>query len=112
MTLATLLNRTVTVQRRAVTDTDVYGNDTVELTSVAIVNGYIEQTDAAEVTIDRTTYTTTHLVMLDAGTDVRGGDRLVCDGVSYEVIGPPDRPYNPRARATSHIECRARVVTG
>jgi head-tail adaptor len=112
MTLATLLNQTVTVQRRSAGTDDVYGNETMGLTSVAVVQGYVEQTDQTEVLDDRETYLSTHLVLLEAGTPVEAGDRLVVDEVGYEVLGPPFRPYNPRTRTVPHVECRARLVEG
>lgn len=111
MSLATLLNRQITVQRRSVDDTDQYGNDVQSLAAVEIVGGYIEQTEAVEVVIDRETYVTTHLVMIEAGVNIDGADRVIDDdGIAYEIVGPPHSVRNPRTRRVSHVECRARVA--
>lgn len=112
MTLARLLNKTVTVQRRLLGSDDVYGNETQDVVVVGDVGGYIEQTDETEIRDDRATYISTHLVLLEADTQVGPNDRLEIDGVGYEVIGQPFRPWNPRTRTVPHVECRVRVVEG
>lgn len=112
MTLANLLKQSLTVQRWGVTGTDDYGNDVYGVSSSTTVSGYLQQTEAQEVTLDRQTYISDWLVVLPAGTGLDANDRIVYGGVTYEVIGPPADEWNPRLGVTDHREARLRVVSG
>lgn len=47
-----------------------------------------------------------------AGTTVTGWDRFVDDqGAEYAFVGTPERKWNPRARAYSHVEATLRRAT-
>lgn len=112
MTLAALLNQPLTIQRRASTSTDEYGDDVPGTVSTVETHGYVEQTEATEVTVDRETYRTDWLVVLPAGTPIDGSDRIIHGARLLEVIGSPHEAWNPHRRAVDHIEARAREVTG
>lgn len=113
MSLEQLLNQPLTLIHRGQTGTDQYGNDVAGTTSTEGIVGYIEQTDATELTVDRETYTSNHRAFLPADTQVTASDQLTDDqGNTYEVIGPPDTAYNPRLRKVSHIVAHLRVTTG
>lgn len=112
MSLAGLLNQPLTIQRRGSTSRDEYGNDVPGTISTVEVDGYVEQTAATEITVDRETYTTDWLVVLPAGTPIDGSDRIVHGGKLLEVIGSPHEAWNPRRRMVDHIEARCRESDG
>jgi hypothetical protein len=114
MSLSALLKQPLSVQHFAPTGAhDDYGNEIVaQVGSPTTVNGYLEQTEEREITLNRETYITDWLAILPAGTVIDGNDRITFGGATYEVIGPPDRKWNPRLGAESHVEAHLRVVTG
>lgn len=112
MSIARLLNQSLTIQRRSSTSTDEYGNEVHTTTTSTVTVGYVEQATAEEVTVDRETYVTDWRVFLPAGTAVDGSDRIVYGSKTLEVVGAPHEVWNPRTRTTHHIEARAREVTG
>lgn len=113
MSFAGLLNQPLTIQHRSDTGpTDDYGNLAPGTTSVDETTGYVEQTEAQEITVDRQTYRTDWRVFLAAGVSVDASDRIVYGSRTFEVIGSPHEVWNPRSRVVHHIEVRAREVTG
>jgi hypothetical protein len=113
MTLAGLLNQPLTIQRRGVVSTDPdYGNDVPGTTSTVATVGYVEQTVATEIIVDRETYVTDWLVVLPAGTAVDASDRIVHGSKTLEVIGSPHEAWNPRRAMVSQVECRCRETAG
>lgn len=107
-----LLKQSQTLRHMGVTGQDDYGNDVYGVVSTGTVLGYLEQTEAREITLDRETYISDWLDVLPAGTTVDANDEIVYGGVTYEVIGPPDHVWDPRLGAEDHIECRLRVTSG
>lgn len=108
-----LLNQPLTIERRGTTSVDPdYGNDVPGTVSLVATEGYVEQTDAQEITVDRETYRTDWRVFLPAGTAVDGSDRIIHGSRTLEVIGAPHEVWNPRTRVVHHIEVRAREATG
>lgn len=107
-----LLRQPLTIGRWGVTGQDGYGNDVYGVVSSSTVNGYLEQTDAREVTLNRQTYISDWLALLPAGTAIDSNDHITYAGATYEVIGPPNRCWNPRLAAEDHVECRLRSATG
>lgn len=107
-----LLTQSLTVQRWGVTGQDDYGNDVYGMTSSSSVSGYLEQTAEQEVTLNRQTYVSDWLAVLPTGTALDANDRIVYGGVTYEVIGPPNRVWNPRLAVEDHVEARLRVTSG
>lgn len=114
MAIAHLLKQPVTIQHVTITGTDALGNEVQGVDSDQNIDtlGYVEQTAAAEVTVDRQTYTTDWLVILPSDVTVGARDRIVSGAVTLEIVGPPSEAWNPIAGAVDHIECRCRYVTG
>lgn len=113
MTLAALLNQPLTIQRRGTTNVDPdYGTDVPGTISTVQTEGYVEQVEAKEVTVDQQTYVTDWRVVLPAGTLVDGSDRIVHGSKLLEVIGSPHQAWNPRRRVVDHIECHCRETAG
>lgn len=112
MSLDRLLSQPLTIERRSGTTTDQYGNEVPATTASVLIVGYLEQTAATEVEVDRQTFVSDWLAVLPAGVDIDGSDRIVYAGTTYEVIGKPHHVWNPRRKATSHVEARLREVTG
>lgn len=50
------------------------------------------------------------VLMLDADTDIQGGDRVVWGTTTFEVDGPPNHAWTPRGE--HHIEASLRLVEG
>lgn len=107
-----LLNQPLTIQRRSTTTTDDYGNDVPGTTSSVTTVGYVEQTQATEITVDRDTFVTDWRVFLAAGTTIDGSDRILHGAKTLEVVGAPHEVWNPRSRRTHHTEVRCVEVTG
>lgn len=107
MTLAMLLNRPCTIiRRRAGSATNEQGDkimleqpyDTVCELQQHQRGPNREQT--AEGEIARSDW----LLILPAHSDLRLGDAVIVDAISYEVDGEPWPARNPRTRTQSHIE--------
>lgn len=109
MTLATLLNRPLTLVRRsaASAETDAFGNIVPTETLVEVV-GELQQQRRAEPGDDSEMSDTNWILFLLAGTDVNTGDGVICDGQLYELVGDPWQVRNPRTQLQSHIECSVR----
>lgn len=111
MTLAALLNRSLTIVRRSASgDTDDFGNDIPTETLVQAV-GELQQRQRAEPGAEGELSDTQWALFLPAGTDITTGDAIVCDGEIYELIGDPWQARNPRTQQQSHIECTLRRTT-
>lgn len=112
MTFAALLNQPITVERRGVTGTDAYRSEVLGTVTTYTTVGYLEQTAAVEVIVDRETYTSEWLLVLPSGSFIDANDRVVYGGVTYEVIGPPHRVWNPRIASEHHVEARLKATSG
>lgn len=113
MPLAGLLTQPGVVERWGPGgSTDQYGNEAPTKVSEYATTGYLEQTDATEIAVDRETFVSNWLLVLAAGSAIDGGDRWRDSTGTYEVIGRPARPWNPRTRREDHVEARLRQVTG
>jgi hypothetical protein len=102
---------------RAAATTDRYGNEVRDwnaATVTADVPAWIEPaaqaTASTEDTNDRDRLTAQWLLIVAAGTDLTGLDRVVYNGATFEVDGPPRTARN--LRGSHHIEARLKVVTG
>lgn len=74
---------------------------------------FIEQIEAEEITDGRETQIATAKVYLPASVDLAGAYRIEAAGVTYEVLGPPDREIDPFAGGViDHTEAKVRVITG
>ena len=112
MSLDRLLNQPLSIERRSGTTTDAYGNEVPGTTATVVTVGYLEQTDATEVTVDRDTFISTWRAVLHPTEGIDGTDRITYAGAVYEVVGKPHSVWNPRRAAVHHIECRLVEVQG
>jgi head-tail adaptor len=112
VTFTGLLNQPLTIQHRAITTTDDYGNEVPGTTDSTFSHGYVEQTQATEVTVDRETHVTYWLVVLPPTVTIDATDRIVVGGTTLEVIGKPHQVWNPRSKAYHQFACRCNEVTG
>lgn len=83
-------NLTATFQARAVTGQDVYGNDVYGTTSVDVPGCIFAPGISAEIVAGRDTVTTQPSLYTPVGTDVTALDRVIVNGVAYEVDGTPE----------------------
>lgn len=111
MSFDRLLVQSVTVLTASST-TDRYGNTVVDWTNAAsrTVNGWVAQTGSVEELLGRDATTTVAVVFLPAGDPITAKDRVVLDGVTYEVDGVPN-PANSR-RGVHHLQVRLKNVEG
>lgn len=105
------MNQPLTIERRGTTGKDDYNNDVIGTTATVSTVGYVDQTTANEITVDRETYMADWRVFLAAGTPVDGSDRIIHGSQTLEVIGPPHEVWNPRTQRIHHVELRCREVT-
>lgn len=112
MSLPRLQTQPVVVEAWSDGAVDAYGNPVRAKTSEREVDGYLEQTDAVEVQVDRDTFVSNWLLVLPVQDPISGGDRVRYGSATYEVIGLPSHPWNPRKRAEGQTEARLRLVTG
>lgn len=104
-----MLDRPCTIIGRSQTGPwDRYHQPTWEEVETSTV-WYVEQTEAREVTEGRTTGIGTHLGVFPSGTVVDDSDKVRSEGVTFEVLGPPWRVWEPGA-GESHVEATVRVV--
>ncbi len=111
MSVELLMTRVVTIQRRDGGAKDKYGNEIPYTSSTVTVQGHIEQTSEQEITLDRETYISEWRIFLPAGTEIDGKDRVIVDGQTFEIIGPPAHPWRP-GTGEHHVLCQARAITG
>lgn len=113
MSLTSLMVHDVTVVRAGSVETR-YGDDVKDWSAATetTVKGWVSQGDRVEDVDSREAQSRSFTVFLPADTDVTGLDRLVWEGLTLEVVGPPNWAWNPRMNAVHHIELTAREVTG
>jgi hypothetical protein len=113
VTLAALLNRPLTIVAPGAR-TDDYGNPVPDWDNPIRIPalGYLEQTTAVEITLDRDTVISDWLLVVPVGTAINTLDQVDVDGITYEVVGAPWPADNPRLRVVDHIEARLRHVSG
>lgn len=107
-----LLNQPLTIERRSAITTDEFNNEVAGAESTVTTTGYVEQTTATEITVDRETYVTDWLVVLFADVQVDASDHILYAGGTLKVVGKPHRVWNPRLRRYSQTECRCVEVAG
>ena len=104
------MTRPVTIVSQVPSTVNAYGDAKSTSTSATAV-GYLEQTAAVEVLVNQETYTSDWLLILPAGTVIDASDQVLVDGATFEVVGPPARPWRP-STGEHHVECRLRQTTG
>jgi hypothetical protein len=106
VTLGSLLVQAVTVRRNAAATTDAEGNTTRPAASDQTYRGRLGQQVTVEtLTGGPRTEQTSWLLYLPAGAVIGPQDRVVVDGVTYEVDGQPYRALDG-AGAEHHVEAR------
>lgn len=91
--------------------TDVYGN--VEPTEVETTVRYELQQQRRDEAGDPDNWQIgAWSLYLPSGTAVTGWDRFIDDqNDEYELVGPPERKWNPRAQQFSHVQATVRRVS-
>ena len=112
MTLAQLLNQTVTITHRTSSgQRDEYGSEIPTETNTATV-GELQQTQRTEPGAQGELGVSTFLLVLPANTSIDTGDTVTVDGDSYEVVGAPWHARNPRTQVESHVEATLKRSVG
>lgn len=91
--------------------TDAYNSETLEYpdpTSVQAIPGRLEQTASTEIHSGRDTQLSDWLLYAMPDAPLTGDSRVLCNGITYEVVGPPAIVTRP-STGPHHIE--ARLVT-
>lgn len=111
MTIEGFFVRDVTIVRAGVT-TDRYGNESTDWSAAAswATKGWLARADQSEDQDGRDALISGWVLRLPVGTDITGRDRVRVDGTTYELDGPPNRPWTPRGE--HHVRCRLRLVEG
>lgn len=110
MSLTTLLAQIATVITMGSTGHDAYNNPTFGETSRADYPCRIQETAATEIVIGRDTVVSDLILFLPPEAVISAVDRVVVDGVTYEVLGTPNPVWG--GTGLDHIEAHVRVVTG
>ena len=111
MSLQSLLVHDVTVVTPGST-TDRYGNTVADwaTSTSTTVKGWITQSSGTENEDGRDAQIGEWRLFLPAGTVVDGHARVEWGGITFEVVGPPERAWTPRGE--HHVEVQLRVVEG
>lgn len=110
MSLPTFATQTVTVQRAGlVTDHGAQVPDWTNPTVHAVTGCSVQPAGGSEDRVNRDAVTTQFTLYAPLDADVRATDRVVFDGVTFEVDGPPRRWATG---VLDHIEANLRVVNG
>lgn len=99
-----LLTRPATLRRVVATDEEDEYNQPLTAILATSVWTYVEQLGESEDAFQRDTGVATHRGFLTAGTNIGMEDRLVVDGATYEIVGPPRVVTNPRTGMRHHVE--------
>ena len=111
MTLARLLNQSLTIQTIGSTTKDEYGNQIASGVGSAVpVKGFLDQRSSIEFINGRDTTVSQWWVILPAGTVIGHLDYINFNSQKFQVDGEPHQVYNPRRRQVSQIECKLVVV--
>lgn len=94
-TLDDARTQTVQVLVRSAGAEDVFGNPADSYAAPVSYTGLVVPVSAQEVTEDRETQISDRKLRLPYDAVISGRDRVVCEGVTYEVVGPPERHQAP-----------------
>lgn len=96
--------------QRATVSTDAYNNEVLTYTDLASIRSWLQQDTRTEPHTDGRDPLVQTMLLVTNEEDIRGRDRYVQDGITYEVEGPPEKVYTPSG--FHHSEATLRVVTG
>lgn len=106
--IADRYTRTMTVRHVSAGAVDEYGDPTDAEASAEVI-GHYRQTSADERAEDTTL--AGWRLYFPAGTTIASADIVDLDnGLSVEVIGPPNALYDPRRRTITAVVCAAEVT--
>lgn len=109
MSLEAQMTRPVTIiQAGTSPSVDEYGKPTPGTPTTTDLLGFFDQTASTEVVIGQTTFQVDGLLILPALTLLTGADKVIVDGITYEVVGEPARPWKPSV-GEHHVEARLQV---
>ncbi|MGE3835249.1 MAG: hypothetical protein AB7H43_10730 [Acidimicrobiia bacterium] len=108
MTIRGLLTQTVLVHHHSTGADNAYGVAADQWDAGTSHRARLEQATGSESTVDQDVQASDWRLFLDAGVAIGGRDRVVADGVTYEVVGPPLIQRTPRG--PHHVEATLRVV--
>lgn len=111
MSLTSLMVHDVAILT-AGTTTDRYGNLVLNWGTATSVSakGWITQRPGSEDLLNRDAQIAEWVLFLEAGTPITGHDRVMWEGIMFEVAGPPQRAWTPRGE--HHVEATLRAITG
>jgi head-tail adaptor len=111
VSLAGLLVRPVTILQ-ATTTTDRNGATSRSWTSPTLTDttGWLAQNTATEDLNHRDGEISTWVLYLPADTTIAATDRVVLDGQTFEVTGPPNPAWTPRG--VHHLEVTVKLMVG
>ena len=110
MSLARLLTETGTVYVHGAGAPDEYGSPIDTWTPGPSYPSRLEQRSATEVTVDGDVQRSDWVLFLPPGAAIKGRDRWVTGGRTFEVIGPPAVLHTPDG--PHHIEAQLRHLGG
>ena len=89
--------------------TDELGNQVRDTKTIQSNPARLEQTDATEITVGRSTEISNWSLLLPPLTAVQPQSTVVVDGATFEVIGLPEVHHTPSG--PHHVQARLRLVT-
>jgi hypothetical protein len=104
--------QTVTLQSRAVSGKDDYGNTTYTTTSTVLHNVPIWPAGSTELLQGQDILTDTLVALFPHGTVVSPTDRVLAYGRTYEVTGSPFDWVSPWTSTKAGVQVNLKVVTG
>lgn len=110
MSLDRLLDQDVTVIAQGASTRDTEGRDTTPWTDQATYKGRAEQLKGTENITPPGAQVGDWIIFLESAAVLDGKNRLRVDGVTFELVGPPERHRIPQ-RGVHHVEALARVVS-
>lgn len=105
-----LMTIAATITPMSVTARDETNDDVLTAGTPVATTCFLHQTGANERTAGVNTQEQTFTIYLPPGVSIDANDRITADGNTFEVIGPPARWNNPRARTRELISVTARKV--
>lgn len=104
-----LMTQTATLHHVTETGTDEYNDATTSETTTSSPC-LMQQTVRTEATTSGLVTSEVLVLFLPADADVDALSKVTVDGLTYELDGPPSKPFNPLAGAVGHLECTVRRV--